>query len=429
MPPEKVNPELLRKDPLAELLGPGSTARMLGDAENDGIPDEIKDLLIEHGLSKKEFTCQLKEIPEGAEIPDYVTSKNSGHLNTWTRTFPSTEWIKNKYGPGNYVLIFTWTGEGEEDGERKKSNERQQIPIVISAKAVHDHKKFKIAQLIKNTAEESEAIREARIESKLTNEAYEGLLDSPEKKEKPPMEQIKEMVETLKTLGIPVGMGMMTTPEKKPVDWVGILGAIAPLAGTVIAGIMSSGSKRSDDFNKMLLLMMSQGKEANAQVIEIMKANAGNNSGTGRANEYLELIKGVIDVKELINPQKETIADKIFNFLEGVAPVIAGVIQNAASNPETIKRDPVARMAKGMADKDENIQAIRGNVAEQTKLFNRMDDYFGTEQTDIIAEVMGFVRPEGYVKDPSKRLPQNERGGVTETEAEVVTSDDPDNIE
>jgi len=96
MPPEKVNPELLRKDPLAELLGPGSTARMLGDAENDGIPDEIKDLLIEHGLSKKEFTCQLKEIPEGAEIPDYVTSKNSGHLNTWTRTFPSTEWIKNK---------------------------------------------------------------------------------------------------------------------------------------------------------------------------------------------------------------------------------------------------------------------------------------------------------------------------------------------
>ena len=410
------NPELLRKDPMGELFGPGSNTTLIGDA-GDEVPEEVRALFSQYGLSKHSFQCMLKELPEGSRVGSEGGTADTGattaaYIKGWTRSIPSFEYIKNNHGPGTYILAFTWRG-AKDDGTGTEAK-HEEVVIEISPKAADEHKKFRLNRKIDDASETSSHVRDKIVESELESKMLEGLTGGRE--QKPPSEAAKEYItsamETVKMLGIPIGQ-----QQAKVIEWDKILPAVAPIVLAYLQHQSAMEQRRAEDFNKMLMLMVTQGQQSNHQMLEMFsRTQTGAGSGNQFIKEFTDMIKGAVDVKTLLNPPAETLGDKIFRVVESVAPQILSIASQAAQNQATLARNPMVGMAKDYVNKNPDFQAIRNNPAEMKKTIDRMDEFFGWRQTDTIIEVIGISRPENCPRDPAKKEPPEltEDGQVVE---------------
>jgi len=398
------NPDLLRKDPMSELFGPGSNLKLIGDP-GDEIPEEVRALLDQYGLAKHGFQCVLKELPEGSRIGDGVESgaQSTSYIKGWTRSIPSFEYIKNNHGPGVYILAFSWRGQ-KEDGTGSEAK-HEEVTIEISQKAMEDYKKARLQSKIRNASEVSTQVKDELIEKNLEGQIVRSLVGEGDRDRTPPAEAAKQYItsamETVKMLGIPVGQ-----QQSKTIEWDKLLPAVAPLVLAWLQHQRDQEVRRADDFNKMLMLMVTQGQQSSHQMIEMFtRVQSGGGAGNQFIKEFTDMIKGAVDVKALLSPPVETLGDKIFRVVESVAPQILTIATMAAQNQAAAKDSPMAGFARNYVNKDPDFQALRNNPDEMKKTVDRMDNYFGQRQTDMIMEVIGWDRPPLCPRDPSKTEP------------------------
>lgn len=403
--PAGVMPGAAPNDPMAELFGPGSNTRLIGNPE-DQVPEQVRALFDQYGLGQKGFQCALKELPEGANIGDGVqtSAQNTRYIKGWSRAIPSFEYIKNNHGPGLYVLSFSWRQlKAEGDGTEAKYEE---VVIEISPKAAEEHRKFILQNKIKNASEVSTQVRDELIEKKIEGQMVGALTgDDPNKAREDPTEAAKKyltgLMDTAKALGLPVG-------QQKTIEWDKLIAVAAPIVTALITANADASRRREEDFNKLLLMMMSQGQAANQSMLQMVTSMQGGGTGQHFIKEFTEMVKGAFDLKQMLNPPEETLGDKVFRVIEAVAPQVLTIAQTMAQRAPGAPLPPVAQMAAGYVNKDPDFQALKGNPAELKKTVDKMDDYFGWEQTDMIMNVMGFQRPAACPRDPARREPPAE---------------------
>jgi hypothetical protein len=380
---------------------------MIVGESGDEVPEEVRALFQQYGLSKHSFQCMLKELPEGSRVGSEggtadTGSQTAAYIKGWTRSIPSFEYIKNNHGPGTYILAFSWRGQ-KDDGTGTEAK-HEEVVIEISPKAADEHRKFRLNRKIDDASETSSHVRDKVVESELESRMLEGLTGIS-KEQKPPAEAAKEYItsamETVKMLGIPIGQ-----QQAKVIEWDKILPAVAPIVLAYLQHQSAMEQRRAEDFNKMLMLMVTQGQNSNHQLLEMFsRVQTGAGSGNQFIKEFTDMIKGAVDVKQLLNPPAETLGDKIFRVVESVAPQILSIAQQAAQNQAAMARNPMVGMAKDYVNKNPDFQALRGNPVEMKKTIDRMDDFFGWRQTDTIIEVIGIQRPENCPRDPAKKEP------------------------
>jgi len=341
--------------------------------------------------------------------PEYLLYQRMDPFDT------SFEYIKNNHGPGLYVLQFTWRGL-KDDGTGTEAK-HDEVTIEISPKAAEDYKKHRIQNKIKSASDVSTQVHDELVEKKIEGQMVRALTGEDDKPHVAPADAAKEYItsamETVKMLGIPIGQ----QAAPKTVEWDKVLPAVAPIVLAYLQHQSAMEQRRAEDFNKMLMLMVTQGQQSSHQMLEMFsRAQTGAGSGNQFIKEFTDMIKGAVDVKTLLNPPAETLGDKIFRVVESVAPQILTIASQAAQNQAVMARNPMVGMAKSYVNNNPDFQALRNNPAELKKTVDKMDNFFGQRQSDLIMEVIGWQRPEFCPHDPSKMEPPplEEDGQVVE---------------
>jgi len=401
---EAPNPELLRKDPMAELFGPGSGVKLYGNPE-DEIPDEIRALLDANGLGGKAFSCMLKEIPSNAGVDGESSNVSSVFVKGFTRGIPSPDYIAREYGPGNYLLQFSWQIK-EGDGTRRM--QREEVPLVISEKVLGEFKNQRIKNKIRDAMKHGEEVREALVEKSIEGELIGALTGRKNggddaKPADVAKAYLAEALETAKLLGLTPANNM---PAPRPFEWDKILPAVMTGLTAFLTLNQQAEAARREESYRMLMLLMSSSQNSNNQLLEMMKSQSGQGSGNMAIREFKDMILGALDIKEVLSGNsKESLGDKIFRLIESVAPSIMSI---AAVSAQQAAKNPMVQMAKGYVESNPDFQALKRDPAEEKKVIDSMDQTYGWRQTDHILQTMGWERPATCPRLPDQKEPPQE---------------------
>lgn len=402
--PRAPNPEFVKMDPMAELFGPGSNLKMIGDVEADEMPDEIRGLIEENGLSKRDFSCVLKEVPAGSNSENADSSMYSVYIKAWKRAIPSLDYIAREHGPGNYVLVLSWQVHDRESGTRKMR--REIVPVMISDKCASEHKKHLLDKKINEAAATGEKVRGVLIEKTIEGQLVDAITGKKEEtKQQTPKEYIAEIMETVRMMGLPVGGA--TAPVR--IEWDKILPAVVPLVTAFLTMQQNTEQRRIDESNKMFMLLLSQNQNASSQLMEMLKIQAMKPQGENPLKDMQAMIMNALDIKQLLNPPQETLADKIFRVVESVVPQVLTIAANASQKHEQPK-GPMVEMAKAYVRSDPDFSKLKSDPAEMMKFVQKLDDRIGWENADIILNVVEWDRPPQCVRDPMKRYAPKDVG-------------------
>jgi len=406
------NPELLRKDPMAEMFGPGSGVKVFGNPEDD-IPDEIRCLLESNGLGKKTFQCMLKEIPAGTSVGERGTTVNTVYIKGFTRGIPSPDYIAKTYGPGDYLLCFTWSNT-EDDGSHK--NRHEELPISISEKVLGDFKRQRLNDKIKDASEIGSKVRDALVEKSLEGEMLKALTgkNTPEAVDQATAAKsyIQETIETAKMIGL---SPYAAQPPARTFEWDKLLPAVITGITAFMQIQQNADQRRSEEFNKMLMLLMSSSQNSNNQLLEVMKVQSGAGSGNMAIREFKDMVLGALDIKDALSGNsKESLGDKIFRLVESVAPSILSIAATTAQSAQAAAANPMVQMAKGYIEKNPDFQALKKDPVEQKKTIDQMDRVYGWVQTDHILNTMGWQRPENCPRVAEYKDPAPDDADVSE---------------
>jgi len=405
--PRSSEPIDLEGDPLAAILGPGSGTTLLGK-ETDEIPEEVAAIFAEHGLTNRKYRVVLKQVPEGS-----TDDGNLPFIKSWTRSIPSIDYIGREYGPGTYKLTFMWTSsEGGKSSQRGES-----MMITVSDKFLAEYKEHQFNKKLNEMENRRTKVRDQKLEGTM-----DALID-------PYMDQSKKSDETVEQAALKYVDNITSMAEKlgltrkQGFDWDKVL----PIAMSLIPALMNtlSESKRSQqaESQRMLTLMTTVMSQNNAQLIDVMKSQQ-NPRGADLTKEMFEMIKGAIDVKEMIADHgKETVADRVFGIIGQVAPHILEV---AKLNAMQRQMDPRYQIAKMYAQQNPDVKEAMHSPTVAAELYAKLDANFGWRQADVIlSEVGGITRPDNCPRRPEYEMPADQRGTTDSPTNEVDTDPSP----
>jgi len=415
-PPLRPNPEIVRRDPMAEMFGPGSTLRQIGDPE-DEMPDEIRGVIEENGLARRDFQCILKEIPAGSMSENIDTSAQSIYIKGWKRAIPSTEYIAKEHGPGQYILVLQWRGRNEEGIQVAR---REVIPITISEKCAADYRAHQLNKKISEASATGTKVRDALVEKTIEGQLISAITgkDDAQDKKQSPKEYLHELMDTVRTLGLPVGMGAIPAPPR--IEWDKILTIAVPAVTALVGILQQSSQRRQDEQNKFLTILLSQSQNASNQLLDMYKALANKPQTENPLKELQQMVLSAMDIKELMNPAKETVGDKIFRVVESLLPQIMAVAAAAQQNHQR-PQGPIVDMAKSYVQSNPDFEKLKNDSVEMAKFVNRLDDRMGWENADVVLGVVEWTRPPECPRDPGKRHPPQETAEDGEIENIVET--------
>jgi hypothetical protein len=419
VPRRMPNPEILKRDPMAEMFGPGSTLRQLGDPD-DEMPDEIRGLIEENGLSKREFMCTLKGIPAGTLGETVDNSTQSVYIKAWKRTIPTSEYIAREYGPGNYVLILTWRSMNPDD--RTSVAKRETVSITISEKCAAEYKKYQLDKKINEASTTGSKVRDALVEKTIEGQLISAITgkDGSDQPKQTPKEYIEEIMGTVKMLGLNVGG--FGAPVKQGIEWDKILPAVIPLATAALGFLQSSAQRRQEEQMKLFMMMMGQNQSASNQVIDMYKTIATKPPVDNPLKELQQMVMSAMDIKEMMNPAKETLSDKIFRVVEMVAPQILTIAAQAQATKQP-PHGPAVDMAKMYVNANPDFEKLKNDPAEMKKFVDRLDDRIGWENADVVLTVVEWPRPAYCPRDPNKRFPAQQTAEDAEIDEEQGQDD------
>lgn len=386
---ESSGENVLVNDPLQQFLGPQSGNTVLGNYENEDIPDEVLGVLDEYGLyNGKPFRTIIKELPEGCDDPSL-----GAFVKSFSKTVPTIEYLGRNYGPGRYCIVFTWKQKDPEQGRMisKSSN----VLLEVSDKYEAEYREYQHQQKLSRLKKRKESVQDALLENQLESSL---LSDGNEKGSKQDAkEYVKEMLSFNEQLGL----------KRGGIDWDKVLPVLATALPLVFKAIQEMGANTRQQQQQLMTLMLTQSNNYNNQLVEVMK-NMGPQNGTDTMKEFREMLTSAIDMKELLQPNKpDTLADKIFSMLETVGPQLLQIAQMSA---QARARDPRIAMAKNFVQNSPDFQALADSPESQSNLIRKLDTFYGWQQTDSILQVMGWQRPDDCPRIDEQKFPAGAQG-------------------
>jgi len=411
-------------DPMQEMFGPGSGLFKTPE-EDESAPEELIEVFEEYGNLMTGYRCVFKDVSN--------RSAQNTIIKTFNTQYPSIEWITNWYGPGEYLLIFMYKVKDTDSTDpRKKKTISHQVRISISEKSFPQYRKFQFEQNLRDAKDKRQKIQDAKIEQALdlkledingvgvratdpvapTN-ALTQYVDPAQAGKK----YVQDVIEAARMLGL--------TKQESSFDLGKILAALAPILPAVIDFLGKGAQRAQEQQQQFMTLLMTTMKGNNDQLLEIMKANQGDGAAMKAVNQFKEMLTGAIDIKtELAGMGKETVADKVFKLIEGLAGHVMPLLMMPRAQALT---DPRAKIAQAYAAVNPDIQALNADPKEQSKLVRNLDDYYGWEQTNGMLVIMGWKRPDDCPCEPGKQWPpddpRNDISGANANPGDVRVTD------
>lgn len=341
--------------------------------EEADTPDEISLFLTTNAIGEK-YQMVLKELPGGGGKPQYIKSYSNWH--------PTIDDIGEQWGPGEYEITFSWKTAGMSG---RKEPVAKSFRVALPEKAwrdVHD-------RWLEKRAEEKRNHERDKLTAEVERARAYGQAGMAPQQNASELDALKKAMETLKMLGVPIG-GPPQAPQK---DWASILTGLAPViaaAAPVVAAFV--GKKREDTNGPLLQLLITKMLDTKPQgESETMKTVVPFLMGT---------MKQLFEMKEAMKPEeKEPFIERVFEKLTGSLPMLMEFAKMSKGQRES-------NMMYNMAKNHPDVQAIMGDIELQIAFVNKLDAFYGFQQTNQILEVMGVPRPkatEGNAKVyPSK---------------------------
>lgn len=383
--------DILVNDPLNSFLGPQSGNKVLGNYQEEDIPDEVLGILDEYKLyNGKPFRTIIKELPEGCDDPSL-----GAFVKSFSKTVPTVDYLGRNYGPGRYCLVFTWKQKDPEQGRMvSKSSE---VLIEVSDKYEPEYREFQHQQKIARLKKRKESVQDALLESKLEGSLLDDQSGERGGSNQNAKEYVKEMLSFNEQLGL----------KRGGIDWEKIMPLILTGLPLALKALSEMGNNRQMQMQQMMTLMLTQSNNYNNQLVEVMK-NHGPQNGADTMKEFREMLTSAIDMKELLRPEKpDTLADKIFSMLETVGPQLLSIAQMSA---QARARDPRIALAKQFVQNSPDFQALDNSPESKSALIRKLDGFYGWQQTDSIIQVMGWNRPEDCPRQEEQKFPAGAPG-------------------
>lgn len=412
-------------DPMSEVFAPGTSAKygqyVYSSPENDPEPpEEILYAFTEYGIGGQTYQCILKQ--GGGE----AGTSNAAIIKTFKNFYPSTEWIKFNCGPGEYKLVFMWRKQSAPGVKNKKENFKSEtIHISISDKCQNEYRDYQLKLRLDNYRKNRQMIRDLQMEKLLELQADElGIdeggtaLDPAQRKSDVNQAAQKQIEQSLQLARLMVPQAP-ALPQRS-IEWDKILALAAPVVSGLLA-LMRDGAQKREEFTaQMITTMIGLSNNSNAQLVELVKAQQGPTKGQDMMKEFMDMIRSALDIKELFADKKESIADRLFSLVEGVAPHIAAILAMPRGQQMT---DPRVTVARQFVQTSPDFEALKRDPREMIAFVNRLDEYYGWEQTDNILQIMTggtLTRPEQCPRKPEQRYsagdPRNEESEQYEME-------------
>lgn len=372
-------------DPFDQLVD-GSEPDLYQELENEQMPEEVRELLEKYKLSTTSYNCLLEEIS-----PDEEGDASQGdYIKVFSRSYPGNDWIACNYGPGHYRLTFTWKGQSL-SGEKGKSYTAR-IPIVISEKFRDIYADYQYKKKVERAKKRREDLRKVE-EEQIIEDTVSGVSRDRGKTIDPAeagRKYVEDLVASSRALGLTGG------PKT---DWGDMVKAFAPLAVPLITMLQSKAQAQNEQFNKLLMLMMSNSQESSNKMVELVTQQQRPTTGSDMMNEMKTMIMSALDIKSAIHGEKESVVDKVFKLVEGVAPL---VLQMASTPAPVRENTPAYQAAQSYIDSSEEFSSVLGDEGQLAQLVNKLDERYGTASTDDILSVAKRTRPESTIENYKK---------------------------
>jgi hypothetical protein len=356
------------------------TAQVETNTSFDDTPDEIRDFIATNGIGKK-FQCIIKEMIPGG---------SPGILDTMNNRHPEIEEVGQKWGPGDYLLVFSWSVPKPGGGKEKCM---KNLDLHFPERAWREiHEDWLLARSRERAAQKRKDLEVAKQEAELRSLETGGKgHDAPD-----PMEALKKALETAKSLGIPVGGPAPT--EKGGLDLMGIATLLTALK-PILEGLFGGG-KQND--STILVKAMEAQQATNMLLMKTLleSRQGGNSSEPNHMDKILDMtMKGmgrVLEMQEMMKPaEKETLVDKIFGVVDKFLP---NVLELAKLSKEARERDMMYKIASGSKE----MKQARENPDVALTLVNKWDEFYGFQTTNDILKVAGIERPPATMENEAK---------------------------
>lgn len=340
--------------------------RIINDPEDT--PDAVRDFMISNGVGKK-YSFILKKVLPGGKVGTLYNISNT-HLNI--------NEIGKQYGPGEYVLAFSWKAPRPSGG---RDNHFKDYEVFLP-----DHPWGDIhADHVRETNEERKKQDKLRLEKTMLDAQVTAVEQGKIPGVKSPFDTMKETLEMARSLGVQVGGA---APQPKPLDIMGIatfITALTPILQSVL-GTKSGGAdpalleqiRGQNEMNKMLMEKLLRGSTeapgSNAHMDKFMDMVTGN---VGR----------MLEIKEMLQPEeKQGIMDRVFEAVDKYLPGILSMAQMA-------KEEREKQWGYKLAMANSDIKKIKDNPEMWPEMITKWDQEYGYQQTNGIITVAGITRP------------------------------------
>lgn len=368
---------------------------LMGTIEAGGFisetPPDIDEFLTEIGFRGQAYVCTVKRAPkEGSGAKEFLPVNVKG-------TYPSINDLGKRFGPGQYFYCFSWITKDPDTGKSKKIFKEYKVYLGSEWEDIYDEYQAEI------WAKKEKKIIQTAQQKKLRDAARGIAPGEVDREQKDPFDEFEKMATKMKNLGVPLFNANNNAP------------APADNSNQLLMFMMKMQSEAQDRSDKMTMFMMKM----------MMQQNGGGDS-TQMFDKVFDLFKGVVNVKELLNPEKQTVVDKVFNLAESVLPAIMEI---AKKPPAQRQADPLVGVVKNSAD----FNKMKDDPEMLKAAIKKWDDAHGPEQTNVILETIGLKRPGmESPPEPSGEDESDNEGEFTDIEPDEVHEnavDDSGNIE
>lgn len=368
-----------------------------GVEPDDDTPDAIQEFCNTNGIGEK-FQVILKEFPEG--------SSKGGVLRHFSNRYPTIQEVGEQWGPGEYEWLFSWKAPGPSGNKEPKSKAmRMELPERAWAEIHEDYLEKRRKERVEKKRKEFET---RKMEAEITGKP------APDSPGADPLKNIFDALETLKRLGVPIGV----TPNQPQGnrDWIATLAALTPAIAALVpvltALLNTRAATQKDALSSQqtllttLLPLILQNKPAGDN--EYMKQILGMAMGA---------MKQAIDFREMMKPEeKESFMDKMFSLVQNSFPQIVDMMKMTADQREK-------SFAYQMAMKHPDMQAAKSDPEIMLGMVNRLDQFYGFQVTNQILDVIKAQRPPETAANEAK-FPSTGYEKKAETEGQEPTQDD-----
>jgi hypothetical protein len=332
-------------------------------------PSDIDAFIMEHGIKKDTYVCSIRRKPlEGSEMEEWMPSNTKG-------TYPDVNDIGKRWGPGRYKYVFSWRTTGP-DGKRHSTMKEYSVVLGEHWNDIHDEYMSQLWRAKKQKIE-NEKMR-TDYKRAVNGEEFNGNQADPVQAG---LSHIKESVSMLRDIGLPVGAGA---------------GAVANQDTNNMFQVMLAMQQKSNE--TMMVMQNENTKNLMTLVTAILQTNKPQDNND-IFKDIIHMVQNTVDLKNVLNPEKQTVVDKIFTLMESALPAIMAIAQKP-------KAERLADPLVGMAANSDLMAQAKNDPEILKECIRKWDETHGKEDTDVILETVGLRRPgEVYHTEAGQEIP------------------------